>query len=88
MVSIPPWQTTEVFDEISFRNSGAADAGDFLQQRFGAIPGAARLSLSPLNQTDSAAQAGLLLRGQPYLSELAWERGHRHGHQAYSLLQG
>ena len=31
-------------------------------------------------------QAGTLLRGQPYLSELAWERGHRHGHQAYSLV--
>ena len=37
-------------------------------------------------QTDAAAQAGTLLRGQPYLSELAWERGHRHGHQAYSLV--
>ena len=37
-------------------------------------------------QTDEAAQAGTLLRGQPYLSELAWERGHRHGHKAYSLV--
>ena len=27
-----------------------------------------------------------MLRGQPYLSELAWERGHRHGHMAYSLV--
>ena len=31
-------------------------------------------------------EAGTLLRGQPYISELAWERGHRHGHQAYSLV--
>ena len=30
--------------------------------------------------------AGTLLRGQPYLSELAWQRGHRHGHDAYSLV--
>ena len=73
------------FDEISFRTAEQPTLAT-LQQRFGAIPGAARLSLSPLNQTDSAAQAGLLLRGQPYLSELAWERGHRHGHQAYSLV--
>ena len=27
-----------------------------------------------------------MLRGQPYLSELAWQRGHRHGHDAYSLV--
>ena len=37
-------------------------------------------------QTDAAAKAGTLLRGQPYLSELAWERGNRHPHQAYSLV--
>ena len=44
-------------------------------------------SASRRSQTDAkAAQAGTLLRGQPYLSELAWERGHRHGHQAYSLV--
>ena len=30
--------------------------------------------------------AGTLLRGQPYLCDLAWERGHRFGHQAYSLV--
>ena len=35
---------------------------------------------------DAAVQAGVLLRGQPYISELAWERGHRHGHGAYSLV--
>ena len=56
------------------------------KQHFGASPGAAKLSISQLIQTDAAAQAGTLLRGQPYLSELAWERGHRHGHQAYSLV--
>ena len=57
-----------------------------LQQQFGAAPGAARLSLSPLTQTNAAPSAGTLLRGQPYLSELAWERGHCHGHQAYGLV--
>ena len=30
-------------------------------------------------QMDAAVHAGTL-RGQPYLSDLAWERGHRHGH--------
>ena len=44
---------------------------------FGGGPSAAKLVLAPLMQTDAAVQAGTLLRGQPYLSELAWERGHR-----------
>ena len=50
------------------------------------------LSLPPFSQpptsthTAAALQAGTLLRGQPYLSELAWERGFRHGHQSYSLV--
>ena len=26
------------------------------------------------------------MRGQPYLSELSWERAHRHGHHAFSLV--
>ena len=45
-----------------------------------------RLSLAPLAQSDAPACAGTLLRGQPYLSELAWERAHFHNHQAYSLV--
>ena len=73
------------FDQISFRTAEEPSIS-ILQQRFGAAPGAARLTISPLLQTESAAQAGTLLRGQPYLSELAWERGRRHGHQAYSLV--
>ncbi len=73
------------FEQISFCTVEQPPLAS-LEQQFGAQPGAARLSISPLNQTNAAAQAGTLLRGQPYISELAWERGHRHGHQAYSLV--
>ena len=73
------------FEQISFCTAEKPSRA-LLQQQFGAAPGAASLDISPLIQTDAAAQAGTLLRGQPYLSELAWERGHRHGHQAYSLV--
>ena len=74
------------FEQISFCTAEQPPLVS-LQQQFGAAPGAARLSISSLMQTDAAlGQAGPLLRGQPYLSELAWERGHRHGHQAYSLV--
>ena len=34
----------------------------------------------------TSSSAGTVLRGQPYLSELAWERGKLYGHQAYSLV--
>ena len=73
------------FEQISFCTAEPPPLAS-LQQHFGAAPGAARLSVASLMQTDAAVQAGTLLRGQPYLSELAWERGHRHGHQAYSLV--
>ena len=73
------------FEQINFCTAEQTPPAS-LQQQFGAAPGAACLRVSPLTQTDAAAEAGTLLRGQPYLSELAWERGHRHGHQAYSLV--
>ena len=73
------------FEQISFCTPDQPSLAK-LQQQFGAAPGAARLSFSPLTQTNAAVTAGTLLRGQPYLSELAWERGHCHDHQAYSLV--
>ena len=73
------------FEQISFCTAEQPPLTN-LQQQFGAVQGAARLSLAPLNQSDSAAQAGTLLRGQPYLSDLAWQRGHHHPHHSYSLV--
>ena len=73
------------FEQISFCTAEQPQEIS-LHQHFGAKPGTARLNVLPLMQTDAAVQAGTLLRGQPYLSELAWERAHRHGHQAYSLV--
>ena len=73
------------FDQITFCTAESTSEAT-LQDHFGAAPEAARLSLSTLTESDAAVQAGTLLRGQPYLSELAWERGHRFSHQAYSLV--
>ena len=64
------------FEQISFCTSEQSSLTS-LQKQFGPAPGAARLSLSSLTQTDTAVKAGTL-RGQPYLSELAWARGHRY----------
>ena len=73
------------FEQITFRSADNTQQG-ILQQFFGSGPGAAELTCEPLLHSDSAVDAGTLLRGQPYLSELAWERAHRHSHKAYSLL--
>ena len=73
------------FEQITFctaENSAQAS----LQETFGAAPGAARLTVAPLSETAAATKSGTLLRGQPYLSELAWHRANQQGHQAYSLV--
>ena len=73
------------FDEIVFRTAEQPTQLS-LQQHFGSAKGAALLSLSPLTKTDALVKAGTLLRGQPYISELSWERGYRHSHRSYSLV--
>ena len=73
------------FDQISFRTAEQPSLEE-LKANFFYGPPSAKLALCSLAQTDSALEAGTLLRGQPYLSELAWERGHRHGEAAYSLV--
>ena len=45
-----------------------------------------RLLTSNLLDLVSPCQSGLLLRGQPYLAELAWMRSSFRGNQAYSLV--
>ena len=45
-----------------------------------------KLNIESLFHMEAAVQAGTLLRGQPYLSALAWERAHRLSHQAFSLV--
>ena len=73
------------FEQINFCTAETPTLS-CLQQQFGATQGSARLTFVPLTATATAVRAGTLLRGQPYLSELAWVRGHRHGHKAYSLV--
>ena len=58
----------------------------YLHGELGVSTGSVRLSCCPLTHSIAAAQSGTLLRGQPYLSELAWERGFRHGNRSHSLV--
>ena len=73
------------FTEINFRTADQPSPSS-LYEHFGSVSECPALTISSLTETDAAVQAGTLLRGQPYLSELAWERGMRHGHKAYSLV--
>ena len=52
------------FDQISFRTVDPPPL-PCLQQQFGPAPGSARLSVTSLMQTDSAAKAGTLLVVSP-----------------------
>ena len=73
------------FEEVYFRTADQASLA-ILKDRFGLSPTSDLVSLTPLTQTYSALRSGTLLRGQPYLSELAWERGYHHSHTDYSLV--
>ena len=73
------------FEQITFCTAEDTEFQS-LQQIFGRSSGAAHLSLAPLTNSDAAVRSGTLLRGQPYLSELSWHRGYRHGHSSYSLV--
>ena len=59
------------FDGICFRTVDDSPRLT-IQQEFGALPGASQITKSLLTESDPPAFAGTLLRGQPYLSELAW----------------
>ena len=54
----------------------------YLYDSFSVTSNPADLSCFPLCQTEVAARSGTLLRGQPYLSELSWERGRCHSHNS------
>ena len=72
------------FEHITFCTADRASEST-LKDAFGTAS-SAHLSLAPLSPVDPAVEAGTLLRGQPYLSELSWERAHRHSHASYSLV--
>jgi glycosyltransferase involved in cell wall biosynthesis len=79
------------FERIDIQTAQPVDPGQLAeglllkqQLRAGlAVPAIARRSLLDLQ---GAVDAGLLLRGQPYLGELAWMRRRFSADQAYSLV--
>jgi glycosyltransferase involved in cell wall biosynthesis len=73
----------EQLDVLSFADANAAEL------RQGLLDGRAsdvQLSAASVFNLSVAAQAGALLRGQPYLHELAWLRRRAGGDRAFSLI--
>jgi D-inositol-3-phosphate glycosyltransferase len=63
----------------------AVDPEEVARDLFGDRPRTTEIGAEQLIQSNAAAQAGLLLRGQPDLYDLAWSRRRRNGDRAYSL---
>src|SRR5215218_2357482 len=73
----------ERLDVLSLRPTTDAQASADL---FGAGAAATRIGAGSILNLAAAAQAGALLRGQPYLDELAWLRRRTTGDRSFSLL--
>ena len=74
------------FDQLDLLTLGPTTEAEARAALLGDAPSAIRLTTgSGLNPAIPAA-SGALLRGQPYLNELAWLRRQARGDRAYSLL--
>jgi glycosyltransferase involved in cell wall biosynthesis len=73
----------EQLDVLSLRPTTDQQAAEDL---LGAQGGTTRITASTILNQAAAQQAGALLRGQPYLDELAWLRRRTVGDRGFSLL--
>lgn len=73
----------EQLDVLSFR---ATDEAALTEALLAGRPGATRIVSGTVLNSQLPTESGALLRGQPYLDELAWLRRRQAGDRAYSLL--
>ena len=74
------------FEDVTVHNQLSLDAGALAAAL--EAPDSIRLRSAPLYDTSWPARHGTLLRGQPYLSELAWQRRAAGLDAAFSLVGG
>jgi glycosyltransferase involved in cell wall biosynthesis len=74
------------FDEMSVLSLRGGDDAQLAQDLLNGRPTATRLRAGLILDQKAAARAGVLLRGQPDLYELAWLRRRGVGDRAYSLM--
>ena len=74
------------YAQLAVLNQVGLSAEALSRELFAPAAAAPSLATAPLWDTTLPARTGLLLRGQPYLSELAWLRGQAGSQRAYSLV--
>lgn len=70
-------------EQICFLTAETPEQGD-LRQQLDPSPGTEVCS-ADLMDLNAPLEAGLVLRGQPYLAEMAWARNHAGSHRSWSL---
>ena len=73
-------------EQLDVLSLSRALEADVRRDLLGAAPAAVRLTTETVFNPAAPAAAGALLRGQPYLHELAWLRRRGAGDKAYSLM--
>jgi D-inositol-3-phosphate glycosyltransferase len=74
------------FEQLDVLSLRAADERQLAQALLQGEPSATRITSGSILNTALPAASGALLRGQPYLDELAWLRRAQAGDRGYSLL--
>ena len=74
------------YEQLSILNQLGLPAQELAQGWLAEVDRELSFASAPLQATNLPAQAGVLLRGQPYLSELAWTRCQAGCQRDYSLV--
>ncbi|MBL8554828.1 MAG: glycosyltransferase family 4 protein [Phenylobacterium sp.] len=74
------WARIDMLGLAPFDGAGLAD------ELFAGGPHTTEIGAGLLTQSNAAVDAGVLLRGQPELYDIAWHRRRRHSDRAYSLV--
>src|ERR1700749_762265 len=74
------------FERIDMLSPRPADEAAIVEALLEGRPSQTKVAANVILDPRAAAAAGALLRGQPYLAELAWLRRRAGGERAYSLL--
>jgi len=74
------------FDQVSFLSQANISDAALRRGLLGEAPGGAALTTASLLAQGRVAEAGVMLRGTPALSDIAWLRRRAVGDRAYSLM--
>jgi glycosyltransferase involved in cell wall biosynthesis len=74
------------YERIDVLSVSPADPGELAKDLFEGAPGATAIGSGGFQQAHAAVSAGVLMRGAPHISDLAWLRRRAASDRAYSLV--